>query len=185
MLDEIVRAAIHPAIGIARVGNAPAEYFIAPEVPDPEPQEPGFYKDPAGAVKREVARFRVYGYNATGEVVAELTADNADIRWTAHLVNKKSAWYQFQLALDIPDASLARASELRNKEITGDLRKDLVIDPGPLGISGKNTSGADFHFRDGKFMGKEVYLGELRTDEDGRLLVFGGFGASAPTTASR
>ncbi|GAA2146352.1 hypothetical protein GCM10009760_36070 [Kitasatospora kazusensis] len=28
-------------------------------------------------------------------------------------------------------------------------------------------------------MGKEVYLGELRTDEEGRLLVLGGFGASA------
>ncbi|MDH6129903.1 LodA/GoxA family CTQ-dependent oxidase [Kitasatospora sp. GP82] len=179
MLDEIVRAAIHPAIGIARVGNSLEEYFTAPEVPDPQPKEPGFHKDAAGAVKREVARFRVYGYNAQGQVVAELTPDNADIRWTAHLANKKSAWYQFQLALDIPDAALAKPAELRNKEITGDLRKDLIIDPGPISITGRNISGPDFHFRNGTFMGKEVYLGELRTDEDGRLLVFGGFGQSA------
>ncbi|MEZ0090983.1 LodA/GoxA family CTQ-dependent oxidase [Streptacidiphilus sp. EB129] len=179
MLDEIVRAAIHPAIGIARVGNSLEEYFTAPEVPDPEPRDPGFYKDSAGAVKREAARFRIYGYNALGQVVAELTPDNADIRWTARLANKKAAWYQFQLALDIPDAALAKPSELRNKEITGDLRKDLVIDAGPITISGKNTWGPDFHFRDGKFMGKEVYLGELRTDADGHLLVFGGFGQSA------
>ncbi|GGV44576.1 3-isopropylmalate dehydrogenase [Kitasatospora herbaricolor] len=179
MTDEIVRAAIHPAIGIARVGNSLEEYCTAPEVPDPAPQDPGFYKDSAGAIKREAARFRVYGYNALGEVVAELTADNADIRWSAHLANKKAAWYQFQLALDIPEAASANPSGLRNKEITGDLRKGLIIDPGPIGITGRNVSGPDFHFRDGKFMGKEVYLGELRTDEDGRLLVFGGFGESA------
>ncbi|MEU2630672.1 LodA/GoxA family CTQ-dependent oxidase, partial [Kitasatospora sp. NPDC007106] len=179
MLDEVVRAAIHPAIGIARVGNSPEEFYLAPEVPDPLPEAPGFYKDAAGAIKREAARFRVYGYDARGEVVAELTPDNADIRWTAHLANKKAAWYQFQLALDIPDAALAKPAELRNKDITGDLRRDLVIDPGAIGISGRSVSGPDFHFRGGTFMGKEVYLGELRTDEDGRLLVFGGFGASA------
>jgi hypothetical protein len=43
----------------------------------------------------------VYGYNAAGEPVAELTADNADIGWTVHVADKKAAWYQFQLALDI------------------------------------------------------------------------------------
>ena len=32
--NDIVRCAIHPAIGIARVGNAPAdEYYIVPEIP--------------------------------------------------------------------------------------------------------------------------------------------------------
>ncbi|MFD0274050.1 LodA/GoxA family CTQ-dependent oxidase [Kitasatospora sp. NPDC127111] len=179
MSDEIVRAAIHPAIGFARVGNSPEEYYLAPEVPDPHPQEPGSYKDAAGAIKREAARFRIYGYNAQGEAVAELTADNADIRWTAHLANQKAAWYQFQLALDIPDAALAKPSGLRNADITGDRRKDLVIDAGRLAITGRGTAGPDYQFRNGTFMGKEVYLGELRTDEDGRLLVLGGFGASA------
>ncbi len=33
----IVRCAIHPAIGVARVGNSPDGYFIGPEVPDPPP----------------------------------------------------------------------------------------------------------------------------------------------------
>ncbi|GAA2149013.1 LodA/GoxA family CTQ-dependent oxidase [Kitasatospora kazusensis] len=179
MLDQVVRAAIHPAIGVARVGNSPEGYYIGPEVPDPLPAEPGFYKDAAGAIKREAARFRVYGYNALGEAVVELTPDNADIRWTAHLANKKAAWYQFQLALDIPDAAMAKPSELRNKDVTGERRKDLAIDAGPVGISGKDVSGPEFHFQSGTFMGKEVYLGELRTDEAGRLLVFGGFGQSA------
>ncbi|MEU1287671.1 LodA/GoxA family CTQ-dependent oxidase [Kitasatospora sp. NPDC005856] len=179
MLDEVVRAAVHPAIGVARVGNSPEGYYLAPEVPDPEPKEPGFYKDASGAIRREAARFRIYGYNARGEVVAELTADNADIRWQAHLANKKAAWYQFQLALDIPDAALAKPAELRNKDVTGDRRKDLVIDPGPVEITGRGVEGPDYHLHQGKFMGKEVYLGELRTDEAGRLLVLGGFGQSA------
>src|SRR5205085_5818697 len=37
----IVKAAIHPAIGIARVGNSDEEYFIGPEVPEPLPAAPG------------------------------------------------------------------------------------------------------------------------------------------------
>ena len=42
----IVRAAIYPAIGIARVGNSESEYFLASEVADPPPEPPGFYRDP-------------------------------------------------------------------------------------------------------------------------------------------
>ena len=87
----IVRAAIYPAIGIARVGNSENEYFLAPEVPDAPPEPPGFYRDPTGALKRQAVRFRVYGLNAAGVPVAELTAKNAEIRWTVHLANKKSA----------------------------------------------------------------------------------------------
>ena len=48
--DRIVRCAIHPAIGIARVGNAaPEDYYLAPEIPG-RPGEPGpsGYKTPRG-----------------------------------------------------------------------------------------------------------------------------------------
>ena len=75
---KIVRAAICPAIGIARVGNSESEYFLAPEVADPPPETPGFYRDPTGALKRQAVRFRVYGLNAAARPVAELTADNAE-----------------------------------------------------------------------------------------------------------
>ncbi|MGH3998749.1 MAG: LodA/GoxA family CTQ-dependent oxidase, partial [Pseudonocardiaceae bacterium] len=50
---KIVRAAIHPGIGVARVGNSQDGYFIGPEVVDPSPAPPGFYKDDAGALKRQ------------------------------------------------------------------------------------------------------------------------------------
>ena len=57
----IVRAAIHPGIGVARIGNSKTDYYIGPEVTAPQPQNPGYYRDAAGAIKRQAARFYVYG----------------------------------------------------------------------------------------------------------------------------
>ena len=178
---EIVRAAIHPAIGVARVGNSESDFFIGPEVTEPQPSPAGFYKDRKGALKRQAARFHIYGYNGAGEVVAELTADNADITWTAHVANKKAAWYEFQLAMDIPEASAPdlEPTRLRNRDVTGDDRKKLVIDPGPRTIAGRETSGKEYEFDNGEFFGTQVYLGELQTDASGRLIFLGGRGVSA------
>ncbi len=178
--DCIVMAAIYPAIGVARLGNSQDEFFIGPEVPDPLPQPPGFYRDAKQALKRQAARFRVYGLNAEGKIVKELTAENAEIQWSVHLANKKSAWYQFQLALDIPEASSALPSLLRNASEAD--RSKLVIDPGLATIHGINQSGNPLN---GKFMGNEVYLGELKTDDAGRLIVLGGRGKSASFDGSK
>ncbi|MBN1208782.1 MAG: LodA/GoxA family CTQ-dependent oxidase [Myxococcaceae bacterium] len=179
----IVKAAIHPAIGIARVGNSKDEYFIGPEVPDPLPEHPGFYRDKDGALKRQAARFRVYGLNAEGQVVAELTSENADIEWTVHMANTKSAWYQFQLALDIPEAESAPPSLLRNATIPD--RSSLIINPGTRTISGRNLKGGKkYSFDTGRFMGATVYLGELQTDKQGRLIVLGGRGKSASSNGT-
>ena len=112
----IVKAKIHPAIGVARVGNAETEYFIGPEVIDPPRALPQERRDDDGALKRQAALFRIYGYNAAGEVVSELTADTAAIEWQVELANLKPAWYQFQIALDIPEAATATPSLLRNKD---------------------------------------------------------------------
>ena len=180
---KIVRAAIHPAIGIARVGNSPEEFYIGPEVADPAPKPPGFYKDSTGALKREAALFRIYGYDAAGNVVGELTAANADIAWAAHVANEKAAWYEFQIALDIPEANLPPPaidpSLRRNSGFYGPARGNLVIDPGSISIHGAHQSGAGYRFDRGSFCGKPVYLGELRTDAAGRLIVLGGHGLSA------
>ncbi|HEX6640022.1 MAG TPA: LodA/GoxA family CTQ-dependent oxidase [Thermoanaerobaculia bacterium] len=174
---RIVKAAIYPPIGVARVGNSKDGYFLAPEVTDPLPEEPGFYRDAKGALKRQAARFRIYGLNAAGVAVRELTADEATIEWQVHVVNQKSAWYQFQLALDIPEAADAPPTLLRNATVSD--RSALIIDPDPRSISGKNAKGAKYAFSSGKFMGKTVYLGELRTDEAGRLIFLGGRGVAA------
>jgi L-Lysine epsilon oxidase N-terminal/L-lysine epsilon oxidase C-terminal domain len=179
----IVRAAIYPSIGIARVGSSEEEWFIGPEVTDPAPAAPGFYRDKTGALKRQAARFRVYGLNAEGGVVAELTADNAEIRWTVHVANKKAAWFQFQLAQDIPEAASAPPQLLRNAAV--DDRSKLAIDPGPRDVSGRNQSGGALKFDTGKFMDVLVYLGELRTDDAGRLIVLGGHGKSASSDGAK
>lgn len=178
--NTIVRAAIHPGIGLARVGDAATEFYIGPEVTDAPPQDPAFYRDESGALKREAARFRVYGYNAAGEVVSELTVDNADIVWSAHLANRKANWFQFITAMDIPetkDSVLTR----RNPKIASEDRDGLVIDPGVRSITGQSISGAEHAFDSATFMNwaENVYLGELQTDAQGRLLLLGGHGVSA------
>lgn len=177
----IVYAKIHPSIGIARVGNSKKEdgFYIGPQVPNPYPQAPGFYRDATGALKREVAEFRLYGYNAKGEVVRELVMDDTTvIEWTVELANHKAAWYNFELALDIPEAATATPSTRRNASIKIG-RDALSITPGARSIATAATQGPDYHFTGGKFFGLEVALGELRTDEKGRLRVFGGLGKSA------
>ncbi|HLJ86723.1 MAG TPA: LodA/GoxA family CTQ-dependent oxidase, partial [Candidatus Angelobacter sp.] len=175
----IVRASIYPGIGIARIGDSLKEYYVGPEVDNPPPQPPNYYRDPAGALKREAARFHIYGYNAAGEIVRELTSQNADIQWTAHLANRKAQWYQFQAALDIPEA-VTMSVPLRNPNVPTSARGTLVIDPGPRSITGADVSGGSEHaFDTGKFKDVVVPLGEIRTDDAGRLLVLGGHGKSA------
>lgn len=176
----IVRAEIYPAIGIARVGNSAEEFFLGPELVDPPPQPPGFYRDGQGALKRQAARFRIYGYDAGGQVVRELTVDDAVIEWTVHVANKKAAWYDFTLAMDIDAVHDPRVvpARRRNAQVRGDERKRLVIDPGPRSIHGRDTAGSTWRFDTGRFLDEPVYLGELRTDESGRLIFLGGRGRS-------
>src|SRR3978361_1987746 len=90
--SRLVRAAIHPAIGVARLGNSPDAYFVGPEVVAPPVSEAGSSRDGSGALKRQAACFRLYGYNAQGQVVAELTPDTVEVRWTVHVANKKAVW---------------------------------------------------------------------------------------------
>ncbi|NOU49877.1 hypothetical protein HG263_04920 [Pseudoalteromonas sp. JBTF-M23] len=173
--NTIVSAAIYPPIGVMRVGNSEQGFFIGPEVNDPPTQKEDFYRDSTGALKRQAAKFRVYGLNSQGQVVQELTANDATITWHARLANQKASWYEFQLALDIPEAAKAKPSYLRNKEIPD--RSTLLIDGGEHQLSGVNQDGSKTKFV-GKFEGKSVYLGEMRTDEQGRLMMLGGHGKS-------
>ena len=168
----IAKVRIHPAIGIARLGNSPEEHFVGPELPGDHTPPVGGYKDASGRIKRQAARFRLFGYDEHDELVGEVTSDNADITWTVHLANKKSAGPAFDGA--------KTGTPLRNKSVKD--RASLVIDPGARSLKG---AGGVARFDGGKFLGKEVALGEMRTDESGRLLVLGGAGQSesVPTGA--
>jgi Mg-chelatase subunit ChlD len=170
----ITSVKIHPAIGVARVGNSPDEWFVGPEVPGIAPTPPGGFKDAACRVKRQGARFRVFGYDAAGNVEQELTAADATIEWRVHLVNRKAAAADFNGAGPPP-------SSLRNPAVTGADRNGLVIDPGQLTLSGPDQREL---FDAGTFKlpsiaAEPVPLGEVRTDDAGRLIVLGGFGRSA------
>jgi hypothetical protein len=178
--DCIVQAVIHPAIGVARVGTSD-EYFYGPEVTDPLPLPPGSYRDKDKRLKRQAARFRLYGVNARGEIVRELTGaePGAKIEWTVQLANQKAAWYGFQLALDIPEANFAPPTTLRNPGVAD--RTQLGITPKPQKLKGANARTKTF---DGSFMDIPVYLGEAMTDAEQRLTVLGGKGVSASADGS-
>lgn len=91
----------------------------------------------------------------------ELTANNADIQCTAHLVNKKAQWYQFQAALDIPDAATMSVPR-RNPDVPFEQLSILSIDPGLRSITGVSGSGGAEHaFDTGKFKDTVVPLGEI------------------------
>lgn len=176
--SRIVRAAIHPAIGVARVGDSREAFYLGPQVADPPPQPVGFYRDATGALKREAAQFRIYGYNAAGELVRELTADSADIAWSVHVANRKAAWYQWQIAMDIPEAAKTVLPRRNAKAVDRDA---LVIDAGLRSIRGRDAAAVPCA---GAYTGVPVLLGELRTDAAGRLLFLGGHGVSASPTGT-
>ncbi|UKY47524.1 LodA/GoxA family CTQ-dependent oxidase [Streptomyces inhibens] len=181
MDKQIAQVKIHPAIGIARVGNSGNEPFIGPESPDEPPLPPGSYKDSSGKVIRQAARFRVYGYNKAGQVVRELKLGEegvTEIKWSVHLANKKAAWYQFHIPLDIPEAAGLQDDQRhrRNLDIKDAARKKLVNDPGIQTIHASKHETATFA---GKIMDLPVPLGSASTQNDGRLLVVGGVGKSA------
>jgi hypothetical protein len=177
---------IHPGIGIARAGDSELDYFVGPEAPGWRPQPGSGYKDATGRIKRQAARFRVFEYGPDGKVVREVTGFDAKIDWTVHLANKKAAWFKFVGRYRWEDP---KQHILRNLHIQSgpefiknpDLRTQLIIDPGPRGVSGVRTEPVAFD--SGSFQGKPVYLGEIRTDDRGALLVLGGHGHSESMTA--
>lgn len=195
--DSIKSLRVYPPIGIARVGNAKQEdqgfddlYIVSPETVGgpstmPDGKEAGDVTDfrgPSGAIKRQAARFRLYAEQTDGLIV-EITADNVvSIEWTVRLANLKAGWYCFENAMDLKPP-IAKSATKRNNSVQGNDRSALDITPRPRTIAGRSKQGIDSQFTDGAFCGSAVYLGELRTDAAGRLLVLGGMGSSAPKVA--
>jgi hypothetical protein len=183
-MNNIAYCSIYPGIGIARVGDSPTEFFFGPEVPGTASDPDGGFKDKAGRVKRQSARFRLYAHDAQGNVLKEITAADADITWTVHLANKKGSWFQFQGAAAEAEARRTgqdlplRNADVQNTPANLAARNALEIDPGPRSITGVGAAGDPYRFDSGTFLSVPVPLGELRTDEAGRLFVLGGFGHS-------
>ena len=170
-----MRFKIHPAIGIARVGDSPDEFYLAPEQAGAMPNELNAdgteqpvtkFKDAQGRVKRQAARFRVYVYDDQLKQGRELRAGEqittvywktgqtmvgqvTDITWTVYLANKKASWYEFQ-QLD-GEHGYGPGHPLRNSKITNpDERQQLIIDPGPQTVSYSNKKQRVAHFARGQ-----------------------------------
>jgi hypothetical protein len=163
--EQIASVAIHPAIGIARVGNSAESFFFGPEVSGALPRAAGGFKDSSGAVARQAARFRVFGFDKRGRVVRELTAADAQITWQVNVANSKAAWYEFDTAFDIPGAVPA---PIRNPKQVGAARGRLAVAPPGRAVSGK--AAGPVALDGGSFLGEAVPLGELMTDGAGRLV---------------
>jgi len=170
--------AIYPGVGIARVGNSPNEFFIGPESPDQIPKNFGGYKDGAGRVKRQAARFRIYELDKAGNPVKEITHHDANIEWRVHMANKKCAHYLFK-------GRFNKTTDLRNPTIQSGMppsqRTDLIIDAGVKHISGIRAASVKCEgmIKFDLELPIHVKIGELKTDDFGRLLVLGGHGFSA------
>ncbi|MEO0666500.1 MAG: CTQ-dependent glycine oxidase GoxA [Pseudomonadota bacterium] len=175
----VAKVRIYPALGICRVGGAPS-WFYAPEVPGlPPTPEGGNFKDGDERIKKQVQRFRVYAFDADDNIIGEITG--SDITWGVHLANTKANWYGFNNPLDNGDLAPGLPSKKRNQYFVSDQDREenLIIDGGALEISGLgvNPGGTDPAYRfEGTFWGGQpdaatVGLGQLRTDEAGRLLV--------------
>jgi hypothetical protein len=176
---------ICPGIGISRLGDSLEVdgFFLSPEIPGLGPLEltaddsakpVGTFKDANGFVRRQAARFRIFEFDtgSSGTTTSrEIIAGNGtQIVWRVELANEKSAAGKF-IDEDTPEDT----ADLRNPDVA---QADLIIKPVFAPISGANQTVTASP--DGKFRGQAVYLGELRTDAKGRLMVLGGRGVSGP-----
>ena len=122
---------IHPAVGIARVGNAVRSdssddfYFIGPEFPDvaanidPLSGTQGLFKMAAdGRLRPQAARFRIFEYekqadgkfHPIGEVKLTDQSRTVAIKWTVYLANRKASFCRFHGQAGAEDTPLLFSS---------------------------------------------------------------------------
>jgi hypothetical protein len=194
--DQFCIAAEQPAalpIACDRAGNS-----LPLGAPYGEEQRATQFKDEEGRIKRQAARFGIWVYDddnpqgrplKIGDPVAGGGNQGTlvDIQWRVHLANKKASWYEFKQLEG--EHGYAKGHPRRNPQVKEkQARHRLIIDPGPRVVSLKGTRRAEFG-RDGGGEYAAVFpprtepaqidtLGALMTDDQGRLLVLGGHGAS-------
>lgn len=174
---RIRTARIHPAIGIARLGNSPEEFFVGPELPGVFDYPDGGFRDAENNLKRQGARFRIYGYDEDGRIVREITEADATIEWRVHLRNTKAVGRKFAGVLH-PNA------EQRNKWWFehGHPESDLILEPySHPKVKYVSHRHSKVCLRCDGFMGvkfkKKLELGRLLYEKGtGRLVVLGGRG---------
>jgi L-Lysine epsilon oxidase N-terminal/Iron-containing redox enzyme/L-lysine epsilon oxidase C-terminal domain len=169
---------IHPAIGIARVGNSPTAFFTGPGAPSNGHRDAGDAENlHLPRIKREAAQFHIFAYDEAGHCLGEITCDAVKaIAWTVELANKKASGHR------IGGDRRAGAARRRNKSVPAGERWKLEITPRPRQLVG---AGQRAVFDDGRFMDVPACLGEIRTDGAGRLQVLGGLGKAGTHDAAK
>lgn len=183
----------------------PESYRGLPINPDGRPFTQTDFRDAEGRMCRQAARFKIYRRDGDGwQEVTLADEDVADIEWTVHVANKKSSWYEFQT--NAGEYGYASNHPLRNAHVTGADRHQLVIDAGPRTVSGANAPPQGFNrdnipsgYTGASFPPSPLYpgkatvdanghvqidpagisidtLGDIRTDDAGRLIFCGGLG---------
>jgi len=156
------------------------------------------FKDSEGRIKRQAARFQIWAYDEEHPMGRPLKLGDqiegggnagtlVNIQWRVYLANKKASWYEF-LQLQ-GEHGYEPGHPLRNAAITDEnARQCLIIDPGPRTVDHVTQRTAQFS-RDGCDIYAPTFppplkpisidtLGDLLTDDSGRLLVLGGHGNS-------
>lgn len=169
---------IHPSIGVARVGASKQGYFLAPEEPAGarcEVSEGGDvaftgFKDAQHFTRRQGARFRVFEYE-DDRLVGEISPDMFKIKWKVSLAASKAAGPNmvFQRGPQNEKVIVPDYGQQRNPGTSpADLTAQVTYD-----IAGVNQTAP---VRLGTIRGRDINIGEARTDHRGRLVVLGGFG---------
>lgn len=196
-----MKLSLHPSVGVARLGNSPDQICLSPRTIGGLPFDADEYgnplgpvtnfKDAAGLIKRQGQPFWIYDEN--GNEITMATPGVKQITWRVHLANKKAAWYQYsELEGNLlygPDNSYEKRDvPWRNPDVTGTARQSLIIDPGPrslheprkkIGFTKMEApSGYPVQYppKVVKYGTAVTTLGDLLTDDQGRLIVLGGYG---------
>lgn len=181
---------IHPAIGIARLGQSKEPFFG----PEPDGEFPPrittdadgnlrSLRDANGALRPQAARFRVYEVERQGARLVgarEVRADEADITWRVHVVNRKAAAPRFT---DGPQSRRNKNPALRRNgardtdDLADPTNKPLIINPGKQSVT---TTIPGEVILQGMFRQRTepVVLGRIFTEPSGRLVFVGGAGVS-------
>ncbi|KIM57587.1 hypothetical protein SCLCIDRAFT_1219256 [Scleroderma citrinum Foug A] len=190
---------IFPPIGVARLGDSgfnldtgkpdgDIKWFLPSDLPGTENMPDslnGRFRDDNNRIKRQAVRFRVYAYDQNGANLGEITSGKGSpcvLKWTVHVANHKAAYNEFH-------GEYKSKKGLRNPDVQGDMppekRTKLQIDAGEQVISngrGSDRSAPPINLA-GDFYGSQtdptkVHLGQMLTDEKGRLIFIGGAGYS-------
>jgi hypothetical protein len=193
---------IHPAIGIARFGNSKTEFFLGPEVPgrgpvgeqngvgsEIDPAGPGGGFKAADGVKPQGQRFRIFqhgfGSDSSSVEVDLFFPKIKSIEWTVHLANKKAAFFKFNGQAGASADKVFSPAAGQTRRNAG--KPPQIIDPGEIKISGRNATPIRITPALGGSWPKDAAgkpiiddLGQLCTDDSGRLVVVGGSGQAKP-----